>query len=82
MRNSIEKVVCQWKRRGYPAGLPDEAPVRLEQLNKVLSYKMIVRAILKNDLKSIGIVKPKCEAYNKLKQIELNERLRKNERAD
>jgi len=41
---------------------------------------MICKAILRNDfaLKSLGMSKPKSEAYSLLKRIELDERARSN----
>lgn len=70
-----------WEKRGYSEGIPDEAPLRLEQLNKVPSYRRICMAILKNDvcLTSLGFSKPKCELYSELKRIEINERTRGNQ---
>ena len=61
MKEKIEKYISQWEKNCYSNGIPDEAPLRLEQLNKVPSYKQICKAILKNDfhLETIGFSKPK-----------------------
>ena len=72
--------IKKWERQGYKQGIPDEAPPKLEALCKVPSYRMICKAILKNDfaLISLGMNKPKSQAYNLLKRIELDERARSN----
>ena len=76
MKNKIKNYIAKWKKQGYENGLPDEAPAKLEALNKVPSYRMICKAILKNDLclTSLGYSKPKSEMYNLLKRIEINSR--------
>ena len=76
MKNKIQNYITEWENRCYVNGIPDEAPLRLEQLNKVPSYKAIVRAIMKNDttLKTIGFTQNKCNSYHELKRIELAKR--------
>lgn len=73
MKKQILKYINDWENKCYKNGIPDEAPLRLEQLNKVPSYRLIVKAILKNDvvLKLLGFNKPKCHIYSELKRIEL-----------
>lgn len=77
MRDKIEAWIHKWEGRGYPDGLPDEAPRNLEEMGKVPSYRMVCMAIMKNDvtLESLGYSRPPCEAYNLLKRKEINERL-------
>jgi len=62
--------------KGYPEGIPDEAPLELEKNLLVPSYRMICRALLKNDmqLKTLGFERVPCEIYNKIKRQELKER--------
>lgn len=76
MKNQIIKYITEWENRCYKDGIPDEIPVRLEQLNKAPSYKALVRLILKNDitLKTIGNIQKKPKAYHELKRIELSNR--------
>jgi predicted phosphoadenosine phosphosulfate sulfurtransferase len=76
MKNKIQNYIAEWEHRCYSSGIPDEAPLRLDQLNKVPSYKAIVRAIMKNDyaLKSIGLTQKKVNSYHELKRIELAKR--------
>jgi len=63
----------KWESRGYSDGIPDEAPLRLEALNKAPSYRMICIAIMKNDkqLKTLGYSREKCHAYTDIKKEEL-----------
>ena len=76
MKTKIKNYVSNFEKKGYENGIPDEAPLRLDQLNKVPSYKAIVRAILKNDLslKTLGISTEKCTQYHELKRIEISQR--------
>tara|TARA_R110001632_G_scaffold1171_2_gene4713 strand:- start:10187 stop:10390 length:204 start_codon:yes stop_codon:yes gene_type:complete len=52
-------------------GIPDEVMPRLDELNKVPSYKRIALAILNNDIDKIGNRK-KSKWYSELKRIELS----------
>lgn len=65
-----------WETNCYLNGIPDEAPIRLSQLNKVPSYKKICIAILNNDhnLKTLGFEPKKSKYYHELKRIEINAR--------
>lgn len=73
MKAKILKYLKKWESRGYENGIPDEADAKLEGLGKVPSYRMICKAILKNDiaLTSLGYTRPKCDSYHILKKIEL-----------
>lgn len=76
MKRKINKYINKWLLCGYEKGIPDEAPPKFEALNKAPSYRNICKAILKNDLqlKTLGFSKEKCEYYNILKKIEIEER--------
>lgn len=76
MKKDIESYIKTWESRCYKKGLPDEAPTRLNQLNKVPNYKKICLAILNNDhtLKSLGFQKKKSKYYHMLKRIEISAR--------
>ena len=82
MHSSFEDKICwwirSWERRGYPDGIPDEAPPILEELGRVPSYRLICMAIMKNDhtLALLGFSRPKCELYNQLKREEILSRNR------
>jgi len=73
---TILNYISKWEERCYKDGIPEEIPLRLEQLNKAPSYKAIVKAIMKNDLnlKSLGHTIKKPNSYHELKRIELNNR--------
>lgn len=73
MKQKIEKYINTWEKKCYFDGIPDEAPSRLEYLNKVPSYRKICIAILRNDvcLESLGYSKNKSSVYSDLKRIEL-----------
>lgn len=75
-KRKIEAYIKKWENRCYSAGIPDEAPLELEQNNLVPSYRKICMAIMKNDvmLETLGYSRPKCASYNELKRIELLER--------
>lgn len=76
MRQKIDAYVAKWKSRGYPDGIPDDAPRRLEEDGKVGTYRLICIAILKNDvtLQTLGYSRPPCMLYNQLKRAELLEK--------
>lgn len=73
MKDKIKRYVSNWEKNCYHGGIPDEAPRRLEQLNKVPSYRAICFAIMRNDfhLESLGYSKPKTLLYSELKRVEL-----------
>ena len=76
MKNKVLNYVSTWKCRGYENGIPDTCPPELEALNKVASYRMICRAIMRNDLAltTLGFTRPKTDAYMALKKIEIEQR--------
>jgi predicted phosphoadenosine phosphosulfate sulfurtransferase len=76
MKTKINSYISSWENRGYYNGIPDEAPAELESAGIVPSYRMICRAILKNDiaLTSLGFTRSPCVLYNELKRAELLEK--------
>ena len=72
MRRKIDNYVLSWNKKGY-IEIPDEGDKRLEDLNKIPSYKKICLAILKNDysLKTLGLTQNKAEIYHDFKKIQL-----------
>ena len=76
MKAKILSYVSTWKRRGYSDGIPDFCHPELEAANKVASYRMICRAIMRNDLAmtTLGFTRPKTAAYMALKKIEIEQR--------
>jgi hypothetical protein len=69
MRKEINWYIKTWEARCYSDGLPDEAPKEIDDM--VPSYRRIAMAILKNDLKYIGIQPVQSDYYGLLKSIEL-----------
>lgn len=76
MKKKIENYIEKWTTTVYLNDLPDEAPKRLEELNKVPSYRQICIALLKTDyqLKSLGCTPKKSRYYSMLKRKELEEK--------
>ena len=76
MKEKILQYIKIWKARGYSEGLPDAAPIELENRNKVPSYRRICLAILRNDysLKTLGLTTPKSKYYSAYKKIEIDGR--------
>lgn len=76
MRKKIENYIQKWTTTVYLNDIPDEAPRRLEELNKVPSYRQICIAILKNDnsLKYLGFTPKVSNYYSLLKRKELEEK--------
>ena len=76
MLAKIEHYIKKWESQGYAIGIPDEADIKLESLNKAPSYRAICKAILSNDnhLTSLGYSRPSCYSYGVLKRVELEER--------
>lgn len=72
----IRRYISQWMKQGYPDDIPDEAPLELEKALLVPSYRMICRALLKNDysLQTLGFEREPCELYSVFKKIELKQR--------
>lgn len=70
----IKQYVEEWEQRCYSEGIPDEAPIEIN--DKVPSYKKICIALLKNDynLKSLGYEPKKSKYYSILKRIEIDAR--------
>jgi predicted phosphoadenosine phosphosulfate sulfurtransferase len=76
MEKKIKAYINFWQENCYRNGIPETACPRLEQLNKVPSYKLICKAILKNDfhLETLGLVKPVSKHYSSFKRVELQNR--------
>jgi predicted phosphoadenosine phosphosulfate sulfurtransferase len=60
-----------WKRRGYSDGIPDEAPLVLENHYWAPSYRRMCKVLLRNDwwCKGLGLTQPKSEAYQQFIEI-------------
>lgn len=76
MKRKIRNYIKEWERKGYSTGIPEEAPSRLEAMNKAPSFRMICKAILRNDiaLTTLGFSREKTDAYMTIKRIEIEAR--------
>jgi len=56
-----------WMTRGYPDGIPDEAPYELESKKNVPSWRRVCKSLLRNDYwcKGLSFTQHKSEAYQK-----------------
>lgn len=63
--------MLRWKARGYPNGIPDEAPKQLENKYWAPSWRRLCKVLLRNDwwCKGLGLTQPKSEAYGRYLQI-------------
>jgi predicted phosphoadenosine phosphosulfate sulfurtransferase len=54
-----------WKKRGYVDGIPDEAPVVLENKKLAPSYRRMCKVLLRNDhwCKSLNFTQPRSAVY-------------------
>lgn len=68
-----------WKKRGYHDGIPDEAPLVLENSHWAPSYRRLCKVLLRNDwwCKGLGLQQPKSEAYGKYLEIKKKRKLEK-----
>lgn len=60
-----------WVERGYPDGVPDEAPYELEAARKVPSWRRVCKSLLRNDYwcKGLGFSQHKSGAYHKYQDL-------------
>lgn len=67
----FQTFISWWKKKGYPEGIPDEAPLALENAKLAPSYRRLCKAILRNDYwcKGLSFTQPKSEAYGKYLKI-------------
>lgn len=54
-----------WVERGYPDGIPDEAPYELEVAKRAPSWRRVCKSLLRNDYwcKGLGFSQTKSDAY-------------------
>jgi predicted phosphoadenosine phosphosulfate sulfurtransferase len=75
-KSKIKEYVRKWESKGYPNGIPDEAPFFLEKRGIVPSYRMICIALMRNsnNLESLGIPRRKSRIYHEIKREEIYNR--------
>lgn len=68
-----------WIQRGYPNGIPDEAPSVLEAKRIAPSWRRLCKVLLRNDYwcKGLAFTQPKSEAYGKYLELKKNKTLLK-----
>lgn len=73
----IRTWVAGWEKKGYPNGIPDEAPENLEAMGRVPSWRLVCVAIMRNDhaLQTLGFSRQPCRIYTELKRIEISARV-------
>jgi predicted phosphoadenosine phosphosulfate sulfurtransferase len=69
--NKIAIFLKWWEERGYPNGIPDEAPIDEESHKKTPSWRRICKALLRNDYwcKGLSFTQTKAEAYERYLKI-------------
>lgn len=69
--NKITMFLHWWYERGYPVGIPDEAPYKDEASKKVPSWRRICKMLLRNDYwaKGLSFTQHKSAAYDKYLKI-------------
>jgi predicted phosphoadenosine phosphosulfate sulfurtransferase len=69
-QNKILLFLSWWKEKGYPDGVPDEAPLHLETNREVPSWRRVCKSLLRNDYwcKGLGFSQTKSDAYDKYLQ--------------
>lgn len=75
--NKIYTFIEWWKQRGYPNGIPDDAPYILESKKLVPSWRRVCKSLLRNDYwcKGLGFTQHKTAAY--IKYLDLKKQQRK-----
>jgi len=70
-RNKILLFQKWWIERGYPDGIPDEAPYELEAKRLAPSWRRVCKTLLRNDYwgKGIGFSQHKSAAYLKYQEL-------------
>lgn len=60
-----------WSERGYPEGIPDEAPYALEAKRLAPSWRRVCKSLLRNDYwcKGLGFSQHKSQAYQNYQDL-------------
>jgi predicted phosphoadenosine phosphosulfate sulfurtransferase len=66
-----------WKEKGYPEGIPDEAPKLLENQKVAPSWRRICKVLLRNDYwcKGLGFTQPTSPAFKKYMKLKKEKKL-------
>jgi len=73
----FKKFLKWWVARGYSDGIPDSAPILLENKKHVPSWRRLCKALLRNDWwgKGIGFTQPKSESYGQYLELKKQKNL-------
>lgn len=65
--NKVDAFRKWWMDRGYPDGIPDEAPYDIEAARKAPSWRRVCKSLLRNDYwtKGLGFTQHRSGAYQK-----------------
>lgn len=79
-KNKIYTFIKWWEARGYPEGIPDQAPSILESQKLAPSWRRVCKSLLRNDFwcKGLGFTQHKTEAYNKYLKLKKERRQSEN----
>lgn len=77
-KERFKKFIAGWQNRGYKT-IPDEAPINLENICWVPSWRRMCKVILRNDYwcKGLGQTQPKSDAYIQFKDIKKKRQMEK-----
>jgi predicted phosphoadenosine phosphosulfate sulfurtransferase len=78
-KKRFKKFIAGWQDRGYKS-IPDEAPINLENMCWVPSWRRLCKVILRNDYwcKGLGQTQPKSDAYIQFKELKKKRQLENN----
>lgn len=70
-KNKIAVYIKWWMKHGYEGGIPDEAPIKIENTGKAPSWRRICKTLLKNDYwcKYMGFSPTKTSAYKRYEDL-------------
>lgn len=70
-KNKIAVYINWWRTHGYPDGIPDESPIKIENAGKAPSWRRVCKTLLRNDYwcKYLGFSPTKTSAYKKYEDL-------------
>lgn len=70
-KNKVLMFEKWWTAKGYPNGIPDEAPYELEIARRAPSWRRVCKSLLRNDYwcKGLGFSQHKSAAYKKYMEL-------------
>jgi len=70
-RDKIAVFIRWYEQRGFPDGIPDEAPAEYEAARKIPSWRRVCKALLRNDYwcKGLNFSQTKSESFERYRKI-------------